>query len=172
MTFPPFKKLTFYEETETVTATNTTMEKNDTPENLLPIREEPKDFIPAACTVCSDSGAIDGKLCPSCTKKEDQPAKQEPTRKLVLDELIEFLYSSKKSYGKLRDFWPEGNKNHSGFDLVVVSIDESIAKAQSLRKKEEENIKQAYFDGIGEGSSDNDNFPSPQDYLTQTYKTQ
>jgi hypothetical protein len=97
----------------------------DAPENLLPIREEPER--------CNHNWQmdIDGYLrCTWCyarevkitlKKKEDQPAKPEPTRKLVFDELIEWL------------------NNESGFGSMDIPSIDVLSKAQSLRKKEEEN---------------------------------
>lgn len=100
---------------------------------LLPIREEPER--------CNHNWQmdIDGYLrCTWCyarevkitlKKKEDQPAKPEPTRKLVFDELIEWL------------------NNESGFGSMDIPSIDVLSKAQSLRKKEEDNYKAAFKAG-------------------------
>jgi hypothetical protein len=109
------------------------MEKNDTPENLLPIREEPTVTLP---NVKNNPLYQDLNRLPAIHEQinkaskeiwEDQPAKPGPTRKLVLDELIEWIEDQSKKYSSFNN----GEKD--------VSSILAIQKAQSLRKKEEEN---------------------------------
>jgi len=115
------------------------MENTDTPENLLPIREEPKP----ANTICGGkieygiwvrcyqySEGTSARCCREIMVVELNPAKPEPTRKLVLDELIEFLRN-----------W----KSYSDLDEELKQ--ETLIRAQSLRKKEEDNIEAAYVRG-------------------------
>jgi len=147
------------------------MEKNDTPENLLHIREENTKTL-IACDgqitsngYCSKCGQVSFSSSGYCIQliehsvKEDQPAKPEPTRKLVLDELIEIF----------RDHlsWMEPEHDQTK------TLNWAISKAQSLRKKEEENIKQAWSQGWIDRWQDNGKtakYKNEIDYLTQTYK--
>lgn len=93
-------------------------------------------------------------------KKEDQPAKPEPTRKLALDELIKWLTAE---IGFIND-------NDSIPDKFArQAYKNTLVKAQSLRTKEEENITEAWKDGSQWGMDDEGR--QAKKYLTQTYNT-
>jgi hypothetical protein len=147
---------------------------------LNPVKkeEQPVKPEPVIYTIVQDGSSIsyykNGKMVESKGVKstlEFGSAKPEPTRKLVLDELIEWL---KKEICFIND----GDSLPDRFARQAYK--DCLKQAQSLRKKEEDNMVNFAFDFYYQMSEKmevpfdliSENRDNAYDYLTQTYKTQ